>query len=169
VEEIFVADFTGDGKADVAIHDLGTGDWFIGRSTGSGFTIELWTTGFGNRGATAEEVRVADFTGDGKTDVAIHDRLTGDWFVGRSTGSTFLIESWAATFGNRGPVEEVFVADFTGDGMADVAIHDGQTGNWFVGRSTGSSVLVEPWASRFGDRGASIENVFGGDVVDRAL
>jgi hypothetical protein len=110
---------------------------------------------------------VADFTGDGKADVAVHDRQTGAWFIGRSTGSSFLVEPWASAFGNRGAVEDVFVADFTGDGKADVAIHDSRTGEWFVGRSTGSSLLVEAWVSRFGDRGATIEDVFGGDVMDR--
>ncbi len=170
VEEVFVGDFTGDGKADVAIHDMQTGNWFVGRSTGSGFAIEPWTTGFGNRGSSLEEVFAADFTGDGKTDVAIHDRQTGDWFVGRSTGSSFVIESWVRSFGNRGPsVEEVLVGDFTGDGKADAAIHDRQTGNWFVGRSTGSAFAIEPWATSFGNRGPDVEEIFIGDFTGDGL
>ena len=32
VKAVFVGDFTGDGKADVAIHDRRTGDWFVGKT-----------------------------------------------------------------------------------------------------------------------------------------
>ena len=52
-------------------------------------------TNFGNRESGSEEIFVGDFTGDGRADIAIHDRQTGDWFVGRSTGSAFVVEQWA--------------------------------------------------------------------------
>jgi hypothetical protein len=99
---------TGDGKADVAIHNRQTGAWWIGRSTGTNFAIELWAAGFGNRGAPREEAFVGDFTGDGRADAAIHDRVTGDWFVGRSTGASFAVEAWVSGFGNMGDTEDVF-------------------------------------------------------------
>ncbi len=165
VEEAFVGDFTGDGKADVAIHNRQTGDWFVGRSTGSSFTVEPWVSRFGTLGSAVEEVFVGDFTGDGKADVAIHNRQTGDWFIGRSTGTAFTVEQWAAGFGNAGDPEETFAADFTGDGKADVAIHNRQTGGWFIGRSTGSSFAVELWAVGFGNLGAAREEAFVGDVT----
>ena len=42
-------------------------------------------------------------------DDAAHNQVTGDWFVGRSTGAAFAVESWVVNFGNRGEtVEEVF-------------------------------------------------------------
>jgi hypothetical protein len=170
VERVYVGDFTGDGKGDVAIHNVQTGDWFVGRSTGAAFVVETWASRLGTRGPAFEQVFVADFTGDGKTDVAIHDRQTGTWVVGRSTGSAFVTEPWATGFGNRGPaVEEVFVADFTGDGRADVAIHDRQTGNWFVGRSTGSALAIEPWATGFGNLGPAAEEVLLGDFTGDGL
>jgi phenylpyruvate tautomerase PptA (4-oxalocrotonate tautomerase family) len=164
VEEVFVGDFTGDGKADVVIHDKQTGDWYVGVSTGTGFRVEPWASGFGNRGDAVEEVFVGDFTGDGKADVAIHDKQTGDWYVGGSTGANFLVGLWVTRFGNRGnAVEEIFVGDFTGDGKTDVAIHDRQTGNWYVGVSTGTSLRIEPWGSGFGTRGETVEQVLVGD------
>jgi glucose/arabinose dehydrogenase/phenylpyruvate tautomerase PptA (4-oxalocrotonate tautomerase family) len=166
VEEVLVGDFTGDGKADVAIHDKQTGDWFVGVSTGTGFRIEHWAGGFGNRGDAVERVLTGDFTGDGKADVAIHDTQTGDWFVGVSTGTGFRIEHWGTGFGNRGEqVEEVLVGDFTGDGKADVVIHDTQTGDWFVGVSTGTGFRIEHWSSRFGNRGGDVEEAFVGDYT----
>lgn len=81
----FQKDTNGDGKADVAIHDKQTGDWFVGRSTGSSFAVSPFATNFGNRGRAVEEVFVGDFSGDGKADVAIHNQGTGDWFTGRFT------------------------------------------------------------------------------------
>ncbi len=51
----------------------------------------------------------------------------------RSTGSALVVQQFVTNFGNRGSgVEEVFVGDFNGDGKADVAIHNQQTGDWFV-------------------------------------
>lgn len=123
-------------------------------------------TGFGNRGPDAEESFAADFTGDGRTDLAIRLRATGDW-CGRSTGSNFAIELWAAGFGNRGPSrEEAFVGDFTGAGHADAAIPDRMTGDWFVGRSTGSSFAVESWVTGFGNMGDT-EEVLAGQIRRR--
>jgi subtilisin family serine protease len=164
-EGVFVGDFDGDGRADVALHDRQTGDWFVGRSTGAGFAVSRWATGFGNRGPELEDVFVADFTGDGRADVAVHDRPTGQWWIGRSTGSGLVVERWATNFGTRGrDVETIFVADFTGDGRADVAVHDRQTGDWHVGVSTGTGFHVAPWARSFGNRGAH-EQVHAGDFT----
>jgi hypothetical protein len=163
LEEIFVGDFTGDGRADVVVHDVQRGDWYVGRSTGVGLVIERWATGFGNQGTAIEQVFVGDFTGDNRTDIAIHNSATGTWHIGRSTGSSFVIERWANGFGNRGrSIEEVFVADFTGDGKEDVALHDKERGDWYVGRSTGQAFSIERWATGFGNRGDTVEEVLGG-------
>ena len=92
--------------------DFGTGNWHCpyGITTGAGSTTtgiaigdpgvngnRMKVSNLGNRGAAVEEVFVGDFTGDGRADVAIHDRQTGDWFIGRSTGSVFTIEAWAGS------------------------------------------------------------------------
>jgi subtilisin family serine protease len=165
-ERALVADFTGDGRTDVAIHDHGTGNWYVGRATNGRFGVEPWATSFGNRGLDRENALVGDFSGDGRADIALHDRATGDWFVGRSTGASFAIARWASSFGNRGPAfEETYAADFTGDGQADVAVHDRQTGAWWIGRSTGTSFVIERWAINFGDRGRDTEDVFVADFT----
>jgi phenylpyruvate tautomerase PptA (4-oxalocrotonate tautomerase family) len=164
VEHVLVGDFDGDGRADLALHDRRTGDWFVGRSTGTSFAFSPWLTSFGNRGRGRESVFVGDFTGDGRSDLVIHDRPTGSWFVARSTGTAFTVETWATSFGNRGHGRElVYVGDFTGDGRTDIAIHDRVSGDWFVGRSTGSSFAIELWASSFGSRGNGRERVYVGD------
>jgi hypothetical protein len=149
-EDTFVADFTGDGKDDVAIHDRRSGDWWVGVSGGQAFMPQLWASGFGTR--AEEETFVADFTGDGKADAAIHDRRSGDWWVGVSRGKGFMFQQWAAGFSIPRVEEETFVADFTGDGKADSAIHDRRSGDWWVGVSGGKGLVWHQWASGFGNR-----------------
>lgn len=154
---------TGDGKADVLIHDQVSGGWWIGRSTGTGFAVEQWAQGFGTGAPDRERIFVADVTGDGKADVLIHDRVSGGWWIGRSTGAGFAVEPWASGFGTGSAErEQVFVVDVTGDGRADVVIHNRASGGWWVGRSTGSSFAIEQWASGLGTGSADREEVFVG-------
>jgi hypothetical protein len=153
-KEFLVGDFTGDGKADVAIHDRRSGDWWVGVSKGQSFTPQLWVSTFGNR--AEEETFIADFTGDGKADVAIHDRRSGNWWVGVSKGQSFMPQLWASGFGNHAE-EETFIADFTGDGKADVAIHDLRSGDWWAGVSGEKGFKLQQWAADFPIIGAEDE------------
>ena len=76
------ADFDGDGKADLAVYRLTTGEWFIfGSATGFGGPIPFGAPALG-------DVPVpADYDGDGKSDVAVYRRTTGQWFIaGSATG-----------------------------------------------------------------------------------
>jgi hypothetical protein len=109
-----VADFTGDGKADVLARVRETGNWYLWttNSTGTGFTLE--TTGitgksslFGTWNITTvadaltdhhyqwRDALVGDFNADGKMDLAGR-RITNDtgplafdeWYVGLGTATT---------------------------------------------------------------------------------
>jgi hypothetical protein len=168
-ERSVVGDFDADGRADIAVHDTVTGNWWVGRSTGAAFTIEAWATGFGNQGRGREAVHVGDFTGDGRSDVAVHDQASGDWWIGRATDSGFEVELWAVSFGNRADRERLYIHDLDGDGRADVVIHDVRAGDWWVGRSTGRGFILELWATSFGNQGASRESVLVGDFTGDGL
>ena len=64
---------------------------------------------------------VADFDGNGTTDVAVFRPSTGQWFI--RNGPTV---QWAA--GGDIPVP----GDYNGDGATDVAVYRPSTGQWFV-------------------------------------
>jgi len=67
-------DFDGDGKADVAVYQIGTGAWtYIASSTG--LQVSLGTFGGGGRFAPVP----ADYDGDGKADQALYRKRKGKW------------------------------------------------------------------------------------------
>src|SRR5207302_2002454 len=84
---VVAGDFNGDGRSDLAGRNFSTGQWYVGLSSGSGFTTALWDTW--SPSVTWVDVRVADFNGDGKPDIAGRNLSTGQWYVGLSSGSSF--------------------------------------------------------------------------------
>ena len=97
-----------------------SGLWFIRQSS---LNDAVRTEGFGYVGYTP--VR-GDFSGDGKTDVAVFHEPTGLWFWKDSTTSAVT----SLGYGGAGyvPVPE----DYDGDGRADVAVYHPQTGLWYM-------------------------------------
>jgi carboxypeptidase family protein/VCBS repeat protein len=136
-----VGDFSGDGKADLAMVD--TSSISVGVSTGSaltGPTSGKWANFpfYGTRATLA-----GDVTGDGKADVVAVN--AGQTFVLPSTGTGFgAVAGWSnvAFYGTRG----TFLADVSGDGKADlVAINDSSV---WVMTSTGTGFAAPaPWSS----------------------
>jgi outer membrane protein assembly factor BamB len=136
---VATGDFTGDGKADLAV--IGRSGSCVLASTGTAFTAPTsWASipFYGTKATLA-----GDVTGDGKTDlVAVN---AGQTFVMPSTGTAFGPEQvWAtvAFYGTRG----TFLADVNGDGKADlVAIND--TSVWVM-LSTGTGFAAPAaWSS----------------------
>jgi hypothetical protein len=75
-------DFTGDGKADVAIWHP-TGDWFVLRSEDySYYSFPFGTTG--------DVPAPGDYDGDGKFDAGIFRPSSSTWYVQRSTAGTLI-------------------------------------------------------------------------------
>jgi subtilisin-like proprotein convertase family protein len=140
-----LTDFDGDGKTDVSIfrpnptgfaENLGpegsSSQWWILRSG----DVSALGIAFG----TPSDVLVpADFTGDGKTDVAFFRPSTGTWFVLRSEDSTF----YAFPFGSNGDIPAP--GDFDGDGKSDPAVYRPSSGTWFILRSSDSGTSAVPF------------------------
>jgi hypothetical protein len=166
---LYFADVTGDGKADLIGRHGGNGDVYVFPSTGAGFSSAppggLWSYGW----SSGYDLYFADVTGDGKADIASRyfgptAGLTGDVYVGASTGAAFASPTrW--TYGYSAGYE-VNMVDVTGDGRADFVTryngpNSGISGNVYVMSSTGTGFT---WNGNFGPwtygYGSSYEVVF---------
>ena len=87
---------------------------------------------FGN---SADKPVQADYTGDGKADVAFFRPSTGQWFVMRSENFSY----YAVPFGLATDIPTP--GDYDGDGQVDAAVFRPSTATWFVRRSTGGTTI----------------------------
>ena len=67
------------------------GKWLVLRSTGSGFSVQTWTSHVVNSDGFAAVG--ADIDGDGDTDLAMAHLAHGPWLLFRSDGVSFKMES----------------------------------------------------------------------------
>ncbi|MCO6510693.1 MAG: VCBS repeat-containing protein, partial [Aridibacter famidurans] len=126
-------DFDGDGKTDVSVFRPSpeppgsASQWWLLKSADDS------TRGL-NFGLSSDTPIPADFTGDGKTDIAFFRPSTGEWFVLRSEDDSF----FAFPFGANGDVPAP--GDFDGDGIDDPAVFRPSIATWFIYRSSDGEV-----------------------------
>jgi hypothetical protein len=92
-------DYTGDGKADIAIWRPSTGEWLILRSENFSFY------GF-PFGANGDVPSPGDYDGDGKFDATVFRPSSATWYIARTTAGTLIVQFGAA--GDR-PIPSAFV------------------------------------------------------------
>ena len=117
LEDIGLGDFDGDGRCDVIAP--GVGKWEIS-SGGSGG----WKALPGTYTMPFNQLRFADFNGDGRTDI-FHRAPDGQWRV-ISPG----VHAWKTLQNSSQPLSALRFGDFTGDGKADVLSRAG--GHWSI-------------------------------------
>ncbi|MCO6511254.1 MAG: VCBS repeat-containing protein [Aridibacter famidurans] len=138
-------DIDGDSKTDVSVFRPSPGA-LAGGPAPEGSTSQWWllrSSDQGTRGlafGTASDRPVpADFTGDGRTDIAFWRESTGEWFILRSEDDSF----FAFPFGSAGDIPAP--GDFDGDGKADPAVYRPSSGTWFIVRSSDGGLTVVPF------------------------
>jgi uncharacterized delta-60 repeat protein len=135
------------------------GQWWLNRTTGSGFAVAsatFWTESLGWR-----DVASADVTGDGVADL-VGRTADGQWYVSASArNGTFAATQLWAWWNELAGWRDVRLADVSGDGRADVL---GRTsgGEWWVGVSTGTGFNTTSFAGW--NEAAGWKDVQAGDV-----
>lgn len=140
---IYLGDFNGDGKTDIL--DFGAPNAAVSLSTGSSFGPNTyWGTANGYRPDNGWHVAcygsptVADFNGDGKSDVLCGELDTNNVFVGISSGTSLSFGIWALAWcdGYRS------AADFDGDGKDDYVCVSSSTWQLSTKLSTGGAFAL---------------------------
>src|SRR5207244_10022636 len=121
------------------------------------------------------DVQTGDFNGDGFSDIVGRAKETGQWWVSLSNGSggftTRLWDTWSTGV----TWVDVKVGDFNGDGKMDIVGRALESGQWWMGQSTGSSFankLWDTWSTRvsWGDEKVGDFNGDGkSDITGRGL
>jgi subtilisin-like proprotein convertase family protein len=162
--DVVSGNFTGDGLTDIAGMDPNTGIWYVGVSNGSSFTFSPWTQWGVAGGINWVDIRTGDFNGDGKTDIIGRWQQTGQWWVNVSNGNSFTPSLWATWSADPSVTwTDVLAGDFTGDGKTDIAGRWLQTGQWYVGTSTGGAFSTSLWATWSADPGVTWADVQAAD------
>jgi RHS repeat-associated protein len=144
-----VGDFDGDGKDDVYLTDLWSGEIYVARSTGDGFAAPVAWGGNGVCRIVADfRWYAGDFNADGRADLACqrtryNTAQDGVW-VGLSTGTGFQHSRWIDAC--DAAKDTIGVGDFDGDGRDDwwcqhddaqVAVHLARPGQFVPAALTG--------------------------------
>jgi hypothetical protein len=76
---------------------------------------------------TPRNATVADFDGDGRTDVSVFRPGSGIWYINQSANNAFRAEQFGIS------TDRITPGDYDGDGKTDVAVF--RNGTWFVNKS----------------------------------
>jgi len=146
--KVLVADFDGDGRADLFVCPPSTGTCNIYYSTGSSFSQGGFTAGWGGA-----QIAAADFNGDGRADLYVCPNAGSSiCYIYYSTGTNFSASSFTPGWGGN----QVSFGDFNGDGLADIFTCPPSTGYCYVYYSTGTTFIGGSFTAGWGGYNVSV-------------
>jgi hypothetical protein len=144
-------DYDGDGKADPAVFEAGSGTWLVwlSRNEYRCYAAENFL------GGTGDVPAAADYDGDRLADPCVYRGASGTWVV-RLSALGYAQQEAAGLIG--GPEAWPAPADYDGDRLADPAVCEAASGKWQVRLSGSGYAAVElpglggsGWAPAQGD------------------
>jgi hypothetical protein len=128
------ADYDGDGKTDLAIYRKSDGMWWILYSGfENGFADDYYAAKQWGLPWVGDLPVAADYTGDGKTDIAVWRPGLGMWFVRSLVDDSVTMQQW----GLPGDVP-LAGHDGNGDGVKGFTVYRPSIGTWFYNNRNGS-------------------------------
>jgi uncharacterized repeat protein (TIGR03803 family) len=138
-------DYDGDGRADIAIWRPSTGVWHVLLSHLSYSRQYSFVRQWG-LGSLGDHPLVADYDGDGASDMGVWRSANGWWFLLPSHGG--FNPGYAQAITNWGLVGDTPLAgDYDGDGRTDLALWRPSTGEWYIRPTTTGLELKLRWGS----------------------
>ncbi|MBL8511221.1 MAG: VCBS repeat-containing protein [Betaproteobacteria bacterium] len=154
-----VADFNGDGRADIMGYTGANSQWHRCHSTGSGFSCSFVTAHAGGVGNNV----VGDFNGDGRADLMSYVGPSGSLGQWRLCLATTIGFNCSLVTAHAGGTTNNIVADFNGDGRADLMAYTGANSQWHMCLSTGTGFNCSYVNAHAGGVGNNATGDFNGD------
>src|SRR5439155_11411546 len=119
----------------------------LAESSGASLTNTLPTTW--RTGRTWVDVHTGDFTGPGsrRQEIVGRAKETGQWWIAIANDSGQFTNSLWDTWSTGVTWVDVKVGDFNGDGKMDIVGRALESGQWWMGQSTGSTFTNSLWAT----------------------
>ena len=157
-----IADFNGDGKADILWRNVFTGDNYIYLMSGTTIAGEGYIRMVADQ--NWQVVGVGDFNGDGKEDILWRNQATGDNYIYHMDGTTIVGEGYIRTVADQNWVV-AGVGDFDHDGKADILWRNTSTGENYIYLMNGTTIAGEGYIRSVADQNWQVAGVadFNGD------